>query len=153
MSTRNRRLASSSSSSTAKKPSIAGNQSKKMGAAKTQFSKKRVALSDITNQRNGFPSGSRAMVTHSKPMVRYSSTTTFFFFNVFISLLISFYFLCEFLSWIIGSRVFSVKLLLVDDVFTRLWKGIYLLVLTFGSIKHFPLFNHKQKWGNMFLIL
>ncbi|KAL1093786.1 hypothetical protein V6Z11_D06G053600 [Gossypium hirsutum] len=69
MSTRNRRLASSSSSSTAKKPSITGNQSKKMGAAKTQFSKKRVALSDITNQRNGFPSGSRAMVTHSKPMV------------------------------------------------------------------------------------
>ncbi|MBA0567852.1 hypothetical protein Golob_005386 [Gossypium lobatum] len=83
MSTRNRRLASSSSSSTAKKPSITGNPSKKMGAAKTQFSKKRVALSDITNQRNGFPSGSRAMVTHSKPMVRYSSTTTFiFFFNV-----------------------------------------------------------------------
>ncbi|TYI21694.1 hypothetical protein ES332_A06G055900v1 [Gossypium tomentosum] len=69
MSSRNRRLASSSSSSTAKKPSIAGNQSKKMGAAKTQFSKKRVALSDITNQGNEFPSGSRAMVTHSKPMV------------------------------------------------------------------------------------
>ncbi|KAA3476790.1 cyclin-A1-4-like [Gossypium australe] len=69
MSSRNRRLASSSSSSTAKKPSITGNQSKKMGAAKTQFSKKRVALSDITNQGNGFPSGSRAMATHSKPMV------------------------------------------------------------------------------------
>ncbi|XWS23694.1 hypothetical protein CRYUN_Cryun28dG0036900 [Craigia yunnanensis] len=69
MSTRNRRLASSSSSSTAKRPSITGNQSKKMGAAKTRLTKKRVTLSDISNQGNEFQSGSRVMLTHSKPMV------------------------------------------------------------------------------------
>ncbi|GMJ15187.1 Cyclin A1;1 [Hibiscus trionum] len=69
MSTRNRRLASSSLSSTAKRPSSTGNQSKKMGASKTQLTNKRVALSDITNHGNGFQSGSRAVVTHSKPMV------------------------------------------------------------------------------------
>ncbi|XP_022772336.1 cyclin-A1-4-like isoform X2 [Durio zibethinus] len=72
MSTRNRRLntsSSSSSSSRARRPSITRDQSKKMGAAKTQFSKKRVALSDITNQGNGFQNGSRVMATHSKPMV------------------------------------------------------------------------------------
>ncbi|KAK8708371.1 hypothetical protein V6N13_059413 [Hibiscus sabdariffa] len=69
MSTRNRRLASSSLSSTAKRPSSTGNQSKKMGASTTQLTNKRVALSDVTNQGNGFQSGSRAVVTHSKPMV------------------------------------------------------------------------------------
>ncbi|KAK8684118.1 hypothetical protein V6N13_040152 [Hibiscus sabdariffa] len=65
MSTRNRRLASSSLSSTAKRPSSTGNQSKKMSASKTQLTNKRVALSDVTNQGNGFQS----VVTHSKPMV------------------------------------------------------------------------------------
>ncbi|XWS21667.1 hypothetical protein CRYUN_Cryun30bG0074200 [Craigia yunnanensis] len=69
MSIRNRRLNTSSSSSTVRRPSITGNQSKKMGAAKTQFNKTRVALSDITNQGNRFQSGSRVLVTHSKPMV------------------------------------------------------------------------------------
>ncbi|EOY16378.1 Cyclin A1,1, putative [Theobroma cacao] len=69
MSTRNRRLSTSSSSSTAKRPSITGNQSKKMGAVKTQFIKKRAALSDITNQGNGYPNGSRVIVIRSKPMV------------------------------------------------------------------------------------
>ncbi|XVE55290.1 hypothetical protein DITRI_Ditri03aG0146900 [Diplodiscus trichospermus] len=69
MSTRNRRLVSSSSSSTAKRPSITGNQSKKMGAAKMQFTKKRVALSDISNQGNGSQSASRVMLTRAKPMV------------------------------------------------------------------------------------
>lgn len=69
MSTRNRPLASPSSSSTAKRPASFGYQSKKMGAAKTQFSKKRVALSDISNRGDGFQSGSRVMPSHPKPMV------------------------------------------------------------------------------------
>ncbi|XVF39281.1 hypothetical protein PTKIN_Ptkin01aG0022100 [Pterospermum kingtungense] len=74
MSTRNRTLTSSSSSSRVKRPARTGDQSKKMGAAaKTKFSKKRVALSDISNRGNGFPSGSRVMPTHSKPMVPCSS--------------------------------------------------------------------------------
>ncbi|PRQ26608.1 putative cyclin [Rosa chinensis] len=69
MSTRNRRAPPSSSSSSANRLPIPQNPNKKAMAAKPQVAKKRTALCDVTNQRNGSQIGSRSSASSSKPMV------------------------------------------------------------------------------------
>lgn len=46
------------------------NLGKKVTAEKAQVRKKRPALLDVTNQKNGSQSGPQASVASSKPMVR-----------------------------------------------------------------------------------
>lgn len=70
MSARNRRPPVSSSSSTARRPpSASERQVKKIAIMKPQLAKKRPALSDITNQRDGSQAVSRVVGTQSKPIV------------------------------------------------------------------------------------
>ncbi|XP_050363492.1 cyclin-A1-4-like [Argentina anserina] len=69
MSTRNRRPSPSLSSSSGNRAPIPQNPNKKATAAKPQVAKKRTALCDVTNQRNGSQIGSRSSASSSKPMV------------------------------------------------------------------------------------
>lgn len=90
MSTRNRRPPVSSSSSTARRPpSDSESHVKKIAIMKPQLAKKRPALSDMTNQRDGSQAVSRVVGTQSKPIVRV-------FLNLLWALLVSFI-LCVFL--------------------------------------------------------
>ncbi|KAH9691300.1 Cyclin-A1-1 [Citrus sinensis] len=70
MSTRNRRPPVSSSSSTVRRPpSDSESHVKKIAIMKPQLAKKRPALSDMTNQRDGSQAVSRVVGTQSKPIV------------------------------------------------------------------------------------
>ncbi|KAL9446605.1 hypothetical protein AB3S75_014303 [Citrus x aurantiifolia] len=70
MSTRNRRPPVSSSSSTARRlQSDSESHVKKIAIMKPQLAKKRPALSDMTNQRDGSQAVSRVVGTQSKPIV------------------------------------------------------------------------------------
>lgn len=69
MSARNR-CPPPSSSYPAKRPSVSDNPIKKVTrAAKPQLAKKRPALADVSNQRNGSKSNSRTSLLSSKPLV------------------------------------------------------------------------------------
>jgi len=58
----------------AKRPSVSDNPIKKVTrAAKPQLAKKRPALADVSNQRNGSKSNSRTSLLSSKPLVRLAS--------------------------------------------------------------------------------
>ncbi|XP_042964350.1 cyclin-A1-4-like [Carya illinoinensis] len=65
MSTRNHDPPRSSSSSSAKMPPVSDNPTGKLTAA----AKKRPALADVTNQRNGSKSNSRTLLPQSRPLV------------------------------------------------------------------------------------
>lgn len=59
---------------------------KKVTPLKAQSTKKRPALADVTNQKNGSQPGPRTSVLSSKPMVRvlFSSLSTIFTDNLII---------------------------------------------------------------------